>query len=65
MTPIPLAYPAFERLICEEKIYLSPSLPFSAICQKLGVDERSFDDFLRSELGYGGEEILSRCRNVK
>ena len=56
------AYAAVVRLLCEENIYINPGLSFERICRLSGVSPREADRYFRSELGMGGEEVLSSLR---
>lgn len=51
-----------ERLLDEEHLFLNPNLSFAVLCRCVGVDEGAMERYLLSELGIGGEEMLSKLR---
>ena len=52
---------AFERAMDEDKVYLD--LDFEDICSALGAPSEALDRHLRSELGYGGRELVDFYRS--
>lgn len=54
----------FSVLMEEEKVYMDPTLTFGEICRWIGVESRSLDSWLMSELGFSGSDILKAYRGA-
>lgn len=52
----------FARLLDKYELHLEPYVSFRRICRLMGAPCRSFDRYLRSETGFGGDEIISIYR---
>ena len=60
-------YSPFERFECAmdtEAIYLHNNLDYSGICSLLGLDPGPLETVLVSELGFTGDEIVRRYRQM-
>lgn len=60
-------YSPFERFECAmdtEAIYLDNHLDYSGICSLLGLDPGPLETVLFSELGFTGDEIVRRYRQM-
>ena len=61
-TKVEDAFILFERLLNEDKLYLSPELDFSRICAAIGISTRELDAYVREELGIGGQNLMDIYR---
>lgn len=61
-TKVKDAFILFERLLNEDKLYLSPELDFSRICVAIGISTRELDAYVREELGIGGQNLMDIYR---
>ncbi len=52
----------FAALLENEKAHMYPGVTFRKMCGWAGADEKEMDAFLKSEFGYGGDEILDAYR---
>ena len=64
MTIMEKIYSEFFYLMEEEKVYRDVDTDFNAICERLHVSRDQFNAFLLEELGFTGEEIVSRYRKI-
>lgn len=56
------SYDLLEKLVNEERIYMDPGVTFHGICVLMDAPEGDLDRLLRSELGVGGDGLLTRLR---
>ncbi len=52
----------FAALLENEKVHMFSGVTFSVMCGWVGAGIREMDAFLKSEFGYGGDEILEAYR---
>ena len=56
-------YSLFGKLLDEDFLFVDPSVDFRWICRALGAPRRKLDKYIYSELGMGGDEVISAYRS--
>lgn len=55
-------YERFGRLLEDDRPYADPACTFEGICRSLGADPAAFGEYVFSQVGMTGEEVLEVYR---
>ena len=55
-------YEKFGRMLEEEKPYSDPSCTFGSVCRRLGADPAAFGEYVFSQGGMTGDEVMEIYR---
>lgn len=58
MTQMIDCFRKFYKVVMEERLYEDPSSYFIRICNSIGIEPKALDEFIISELGIDGDELL-------
>ena len=56
-------YSLFRKLLDEDFLFVDPSVDFRRICKAMGAPRRRLDEYIYSELGMGGDEVIRTYRS--
>jgi hypothetical protein len=56
-------YVLFEKLLDEDFLFVHPSVDFRSLCGAIGAPRRRLDNYIKSELGMTGDEVISAYRS--
>ena len=56
-------YRIFDELINKEEMFKDGTVSFPPLCRSMGADPAELDSLIKSETGYGGQEIMTSLRD--
>ena len=54
----------FGKLLEEQEVYLDPACTFSTICDRMGVQEDKFGEYVFANVGLTGDQVLEVYRKT-
>ena len=57
-------YLLFEKLLDEEYLFVHPEVDFRTLCEAFRAPRRRLDNYINSELGMTGDEVIRTYRRL-